>query len=180
VLKYLLNPARLLAGLRQINPAAVVFAVKTWAVTSGVWYAVSITAHVVVLSAMLLLLGSVNSPAKEDEAPAFESTVDTEIPQPELDHFEVGETPLEPTELNTETLSLVDAPTIKTDQQVPAADALAAGGGGFTGGGIGGLDGLAIQSLGSGPLVRGTGLGASGSGRGPGSGGSGSGFGARR
>lgn len=179
MLKYLPNPAQLLAGLRQIDPAAIALAAKTWAVTSGVWYAASITAHVVVLSTVLLLLDSVTSPAKEGEAPAFESAVDTEIPQPELDHFEVGETPLEPTELNTETLSLVDAPTIETDQQVPAADALAAGGGGSTGGGIGGLDGLAIKALGPGPLVRGTGLGASGSGRGPGSGGSGSGFGAR-
>ncbi|MEX0679462.1 MAG: prenyltransferase/squalene oxidase repeat-containing protein [Pirellulales bacterium] len=178
---YLPNPARLLANMRQIEPAAVALSVKAWAVTSGVWYAASVTAHAVALSAVLLLLGKVTAPAKEGEAPAFESAVDTEIPQPELDHFEVGETPLEPAELNTETLSLVDAPTIDTDEQVPAAsDALAAGGGGSSAsGGIGGLDGLAAEALGPGPLVRGTGLGASGSGRGPGGGGSGNGFGAR-
>jgi hypothetical protein len=181
VWKYLPNPAALLAGLRDLSPAAVVLAVKTWAVTSGVWYATSVTAHVVVLSGVLLLLGKVATPVKEGDAPAFESAVDTEIPQPELDHFEVGETPLEPAELNTETLSLVDAPTIETDTPMPEASEAPGGGGGGSSatGGIGGLDGFAVKALGPGPLVRGSGLGASGTGRGPGSGGSGNGFGAR-
>jgi hypothetical protein len=172
----------LLASLRDISPAAMALSAKAWVVTSGIWYATSVTAHVVVLSGVLLLLGKVTAPAKEGEAPAFDSAINTEIPQPELDHFEVGETPLDPTELNTETLSLVDAPSIETDVAMPdASDALAGGGGGggSATGGIGGLDGFAVKALGPGPLVRGTGVGAGGSGRGPGSGGSGNGFGAR-
>jgi hypothetical protein len=182
VWKYLPNPAALLAGLREVSPTAIALAAKSWAVTNGIWYATSVTAHVIVLSGVLLLLGKVAAPPKEGESPAFESAVDTEIPQPELDHFEVGQTPLEPTELNTETLSLVDAPSIETDVAMPdASDALAGGGGGggSASGGIGGLDGFAVKALGPGPLVRGTGVGASGTGRGPGSGGSGNGFGAR-
>lgn len=180
--KYLPNPTVWLAGLREIRPLAVVLAIKSWAMTAGLWYVTSVTAHVVVLSGVLLLLGKISSPARVGEAPAFESAIDTEIPQPELDHFEVGDTPLEPTELNTETLSLVDAPSIETDVAMPeASDALAGGGGGggSSAGGIGGMDGFAVKAIGPGPLVRGRGVGAGGTGRGPGSGGSGSGFGAR-
>jgi hypothetical protein len=180
VWKYLPNSAALVASIRDISPAAIALSVKAWALTSGVWYLTSVTAHVVVLSSVLLLLGKFTAPPKEGDAPAFESAVNTEIPQPELDHFDVGQTPLEPTELNTETLSLVDAPSIEADSALPdASDAIAGGGGSSVTGGIGGLEGLAIKAIGPGPLVRGTGVGAGGSGRGPGSGGSGSGFGAR-
>ncbi len=156
---------------------------KTWVAANGLLWAGSTAAHVVILGAVLLMLGTVTAPPKEGEAPLFDSDLDTEIPAPELDHFEVGETPIEPTELTTETLSLVDAPTIDTSTELgDASDALAGGGGGSVGadnGGIGGLDQFAVEALGPGPAVRGSGLGASGSGTGIGSGGEGSGFGAR-
>lgn len=177
MLKYLPTPAQLLQF-----PALAAGAVRDWVVTNGVWWASSVAGHVVVLSAVLLLLGSVTSPPKEGDAPAFESRVDTEISVPQLDHFDVAQAPLEPTELNTETLSLVDAPQMESDPAVAeSSDAVASGGGSASApsGGIGGLDQFAVKALGPGPLVRGTGLAASGTGRGPGSGGAGSGFGAR-
>jgi hypothetical protein len=176
-LRYLPNAAELIA-----SPVRIVQAAKAWALVNGVWWATSVAGHVVVLSAVLLLLGKVTSPPKEGEAPAFEADVNTEIPAPQLDHFDVGETPLDPTELNSETLSLVDAPQIDSDQSMSdAPDAIAAGGGAGSApsGGIGGLDQFAVKALGPGPLVKGTGLAASGSGRRAGSGGAGSGFGAR-
>ncbi len=164
------------------HPLHIALAVKAWAITNGVWWASSVTAHVVVLGSVLLLLGKVTSPPKEGEAPIFDANVNTEIAEQPIDHFDVGETPLEPTELNTETLSLVDAPSI--DAETPmndSADAVASGGGSASGatGGIGGLDQFAVKAIGPGPLVRGTGLAASGTGRGVGSGGAGNGFGAR-
>ncbi len=182
--KYLPNVAGLLATARLIRPAEIFLAAKAWVLTSGVWYLTSVTAHVVLIAAGVLLVGEVTSRSTEGEAPLFDSAINTEIPPPELDHFEVGDTPLDPTVLNTETLSLVDAPAIETEQPLgdvsATADALAAGGGGggAASGGLGGMDGFSVSALGPGPLVRGSGLGASG-GRGVGSGGAGSGFGAR-
>ncbi len=119
--KFLPNPTQLLADLRAIRPGEVALSVKNWAVTSGVWYLTSVTGHVVVLSAVLLLLGKATQKAEQSEAPAFDSAINTEITPPELDHFEVGDTPLDPAELNTDTLSLVDAPGIEAEQALPDA-----------------------------------------------------------
>ena len=154
---------------------------KEWLLANGLWWASSTIGHVVVLGAVLLMLGRMTAPPKEGEAPSFESDIDTEFSVPELDHFEVGETPLEPSELTTETLSLVDAPTIDTSAEIgDPSEALAGGGSaGAATGGIGGLDQFAIRAMGPGPAVRGGGLAAGGGGRGIGSGGQGSGFGAR-
>jgi hypothetical protein len=156
-------------------------AVVAWALTNGIWWATSVTAHIVVISGALLLLGKVTAPPREGEAPLFEANVETEIPEAQIDHFDPGQTPIEPTELNTETLSLVDAPQIDADQPMSdSPDAVASGGSNSAAtGGIGGLDQFAVKALGPGPLVRGSGLAGSGTGRGPGSAGAGSGFGAR-
>lgn len=156
--------------------------VRQWAVTNGVWWFTSVVGHVAVLSIVLLALGKIASPPVEGEAPSFESGLDTELRVPQIDRFEVGDTPLEPSELNTETLSLVDAPQIESDTSATdAADAVASGGGSASApsGGIGGLDQFAVKALGPGPLVKGSGMAASGSGKGKGSGGGGTGFGAR-
>jgi hypothetical protein len=162
------------------SPLGAALAIKAWAATNGLWWAGSVAAHVVVLSALLLALGKIASPPKEGDAPIFEARVDTELAVPELDHFEVGDTPIEPTELNTDTLSLVDAPSGVTET-VGDPDAASTGGGSAasTTGGIGGLDQFAVKGLGPGPLVKGSGLAATGNSRVPGSGGTGSGFGAR-
>jgi hypothetical protein len=162
------------------GPLELFHAAKAWVVANGMWWGGSALGHFVVLSALLVVLGKVSAPRLEGEAPAFESRVDTEIPPPELDHFDVGETPIEATELTTETLSLVDAPAIEASSEIgDASDSVGGGAAGPATGGIGGLDGFAVQGLGPGPLVRGTGLGAAGTGRGNGSGGEGQGFGAR-
>ncbi|MGD9720426.1 MAG: hypothetical protein AB7O59_06660 [Pirellulales bacterium] len=168
--------------IRQIpGPMESLRATKSWLATNGVWWAASTVGHVVVLSGVLLLIGTVAAPRPEGEAPSFESDVDTGINEPALDHFDVGETPLEPTELTTDTLNLVDAPVMQASNEPgDAADPTAGGGSaGAPSGGIGGLDQFDIKALGPGPAVRGGGLAASGSGRGIGSGGEGSGFGAR-
>ncbi len=141
------------------SPLELFHAAKAWIVANGMWWGGSALGHFVVLSALLVVLGKVTAPRLEGEAPAFESRVDTEIPPPELDHFDVGETPIEATELTTETLSLVDAPAIEASSEIgDASDSIGGGAAGPATGGIGGLDGFAVQGLGPGPLVRGTGL----------------------
>ena len=77
------------------SPIALAQSAKVWIVANGLWWAGSLAAHVVVLAAVLLALGKITSPPKEGEAPIFEARVDTEMAVPELDHFEVGETPVE-------------------------------------------------------------------------------------
>jgi hypothetical protein len=162
------------------SPVALAHAGKAWAASNGVWWAGSLAAHLIVLGSALLLLGKITSPPKEGDAPIFEANVDTELAVPELDHFEVGETPIDPSELNTDTLSLVDAPRVEPETPGdPNAVATGGGSAASASGGIGGLDQFAVKALGPGPLVKGSGLSAGGSGRGPGSGGTGSGFGAR-
>ena len=171
--KFLPDVARLvLLGQRAFQ------ATSAWIMANGLWWASSVAGHVVVLSAVLLILGKVTAPVEEGEAPAFESKVDTELRTPDLDHFEVGETPLEPSESTPKRLRSSMRPQIEGGA-TDGTEAVAAGGGSAASatGGMGGLDQFAVKALGAGPLVRGSGLAAAGKGTGPGSGGGGSGFG---
>jgi hypothetical protein len=122
--------------------------------------------------------------------------MEQEMPEPNLEKFEVGETPEAPTELSTETLTLNEAPPTLENVEM-ASDG---GGGGlgaeFAGAGVGegggmamaatgpmlgGLGGFDVRAIGPGRAVRGLGGVGSGVGTGnrPGTGGSGVGFGGR-
>lgn len=167
------------------SPADIVQNVIGWMRTEGLWWATSITAHAVALSAILLLVGTAVPPHVENSAPKFES-VKTEIPDPEpVEHFEIGDTPIEPAELTTDTLSLAEAPQLAHDEQINTTDAdpfEEAGGGASIDSNLslGGLGGFDIQAIGPGAKSRGPGgLQGSGTGLNPGSGGAGSGFGGR-
>ena len=176
----------LLGTLRPPSPVEMIQDFQFWIKTQGLWWATSVTAHAVVLSTVLLLMGTVAAPLIEDLAPKFES-VKTEIPPPEqIENFEVGETPLEPTDLNTDTLSLVDSPTMAQDEQIntTADDPFEEAGGGMKADdavSLGGLGGFDVKAVGPGAKVTGKGGVGSGVGTGThaGSGGSGSGFGGR-
>ena len=78
-----------------------------WVRTELIWYAGSFTFHLLLLSS-LLLLGNVAGKAIQGEGPGFESakTEPAEKDPPPLEKFEIGETPEEPTELTTETLTM--------------------------------------------------------------------------
>lgn len=170
------------------SPAEIVQDATDWVKTQGLWWATSVTAHAVVLSAVLLLMGTVAAPILEDlGAPKFEA-VQTEIPEPEpIEHFEVGETPLEPTELTTDSLSLTEAPPqMAVEEQINTteADPFEEAGGGMVadaGMSLGGLGGFDVKATGPGARVTGKGGVGTGVGTGtnPGSGGSGHGFGGR-
>ena len=49
-----------------------------------------------------------------------EAKVETVVPEPEIEHFDVGDTPLDPTDLNTDTLSLQDSPSAHKQRCTPA------------------------------------------------------------
>jgi hypothetical protein len=169
------------------TPSEILADISDWIKTQGLWWATSVTAHAVVLSTILLLMGTVAAPLIDDEgAPKFES-VKTEIPDPKpVENFEVGDTPIEPTELTTDTLSLTDAPQIAQDEQINTteADPFEEAGGGMVADAavsFGGLGGFDVKAVGPGAKVTGKGgVGSAiGTGNDVGSGGAGSGFGGR-
>ena len=118
------------------------------------------------------------------EVAFFDTEVDQAVEETPIEHFEVGDTPIEPTVLNTESLTEPPAATIEQDAQFNDNSAVfeAAGGGTVaTGPSFGGLGGFDVSAIGTGPAVRGpggvgTGVGTSDKG---GSGGKGEGFGGR-
>lgn len=170
------------------TPAQIAQDAVDWVKTQGLWWATSVTAHAVVLSAILLLAGTVAAPILQDlGAPKFEA-VQTEIPPPEpIEHFEIGETPIEPTELTTDSLSLTEAPPqMAVEEQINTteSDPFEEAGGGMAadaGMSLGGLGGFDVKATGPGARVTGKGGVGTGIGTGtnPGSGGSGHGFGGR-
>jgi Squalene-hopene cyclase C-terminal domain len=166
------------------RPSDLVGRTKTWLRENGGWWVGSFVGHLIVLTLVLLVIGPVTSRVKSD-APAFNVDMDTALPEPDLTHFEVGETPLEPSVLTTETLSLVEAPLIDQSEQTnDDSPIFEAAGGGMAANSkvpaLGGLGGFDIKAMGVGPAVRGPGGVGSSSGTGTsGLGGLGEGFGGR-
>lgn len=145
-------------------------------------FMVSLVVNVSVLVSVMLV-GSFVVEKVVNEAPSFQADVETELPEPNLTRFEVSEAPLEPSVLDTESLTLTEAP------QIEQSEVKYDQGGGFVeeGGGIandttapalGGFGGFDVTGVGPGPALKGlggVGVGV-GTGRNPGSGGSGHGF----
>jgi hypothetical protein len=153
---------------------------------TGQWYLGSAAIHALAL--ILLGLISMATPGMVtdtgDVAPAFNATETQSAPPPEFTRFEVGDAPLEPTELNTETLSMYEAKPIAAQSALHYDDSPEfeeAGGGSATdlkGPQLGGLGGFSVKDL-PGPAGKGgVGVGA-GLGDKPGVGGEGEGFGSR-
>jgi len=165
------------------SPGQVLDDIRFWIKTNGVWWATSATAHMVVLSAILLLMGTVAQKIAH-EAPAFEAVKpDTEIAEsPPIESFEVGDTPEEPTELNDDTLAMTEAPAVEEQINGPEDHAFEAAGGGTPTGlvSLGAAStGFDIKAVGPGPTSQGKGSAGKGFGTHEGSGGAGFGFGGR-
>jgi hypothetical protein len=156
---------------------------KAWLRENGAWWLGSFAGHLIILSLVLLVLGPITAAPKSD-APLFNVDMDSALPEPDLTHFEVGEVPIEPSVLSTETLSMVEAPEIEQTEQINDDSPIfeAAGGGMAVSSKVptlGGLGGFDIRAIGAGPAVRGPGGVGAGLGTGPGAGGLGEGFGGR-
>ena len=85
-----------------------------WVRTDLVWYAGSFTAHLLAMSLLLLLGNYAAKVIVVGDAPSFEeSKVEKpEADPPPLEKFEIGETPEEPTRLDTESLTF-EKPEVK-------------------------------------------------------------------
>ena len=168
---------------------------KAWFLDDAIWWFSSMMFHMTALL-VLAFIGTTIDPTVVGDAPSFDSAeMEQEMPEPNLEKFEVGETPEAPTELSTETLTLNDAPPVLENMEM-AGDGGSGLGAEFAGTGVGegggvamvstgpmlgGLGGFDVRAIGPGPAVRGLGGVGSGVGTGtrPGTGGSGVGFGGR-
>lgn len=160
---------------------------RFWVATRGLWYGISAGLHAIGLFIVLMFLSLVVTPPKQEgHAPLFDAKIDTTLPEAEIDHFDVGETPLEPSQLDTDTLSLVDAPQLAQEEQIntTSKDAFVEAGGGSQSGAmdsIGGIGGFNVMATGPGAAVRGGGGvgGGKGTSGNPGAGGGGTGYAGR-
>ena len=164
--------------------AAVWAAIQEWAVVSLPWYLASMVTHLVTLLVLALALGTIHHFSKGPEA-TFEVTPDAAIAEGDLRQFEVGETPLDPSELNTDTLLEFEAKPIAQEAQYnDDSDVFEEAGGGrdqdLVGPELGGA-GMSLITQDAGPALDGDGgLGVGlGTGVNPGSGGAGMGFAGR-
>lgn len=161
--------------------------VKLWFFDDGPWWLCSFVFHLVLVCLLALVGGKVVQTIASN-APSFEeATVDAKADVPEkIERFEVGETPVDPTELNTDILTMEKPAQIAQDAEFnDDSERFEHKGGGMPSDGkqpnIGGLGGLDLKGLGAGSAIKGKGGVGVGIGTGTnfGSGGAGSGFGGR-
>ncbi len=174
---------------RRLKPFAAVAAARFtgWYRENGHWYLISMAAHAVGLFCLALIsltIPPVIVSLWHEPAPSFDAPDVNNSPPTEITRFEVGDAPLDPTELNAETLMQTKAMPLGRqearyyDNSPVFEDA---------GGGIvsiknepklGGLGGLNIKGLPGPGGLGGVGIGV-GLGKNPGFGGAGEGFGSR-
>lgn len=169
----------MLADLKQ-TPQRLI----AWAKTDAKYWGIAFGSMVTFLIALDMLIGNQITKKVIAEVAYFETEVEQAIEDMPITHFEVGETPIEPTVLNTETLT---EPPASIEQEAQFNDNSAifeeAGGGlaSATTPSFGGLGGFDVTAIGGGPAVRGpggVGVGVGTSDK-AGSGGAGEGFGGR-
>lgn len=160
---------------------------KAWGLQEGPWWLCSFVFHLVLVCSVALIGGKVVEKIV-DEAPSFqEAAIDKNAQVPtDIERFDVGETPEEPTELSSDTLALDKPATVAVEEKYYDDSAtFTEGGGGVASNSnepnFGGLGGFDIKSLAAGPAVKGKGGVGVGIGTGAhaGIGGDGWGFGGR-
>ena len=155
---------------------------KEWAKVQAKWWGMAILFHVLALGAVGLLAGTIAVVTNIGEVPLFESVMDTAIPESDLTQFEIKDTPLEVTELTTESLMMTEAPVVSKDAQFnDNSSEFSESGGGIATASENDFGGLGGFSVAEGPGAAGDGgIGyGKGTGKNAGRGGAGEGFGGR-
>lgn len=157
-------------------------AVVHWFYTDAATWGTSTVAHLFALLAAALILDRVTSTRPVDSA-MFEAVADDLAGNSPIERFEVGDPPLDPSELNTETLTEWEAKPIAQEAQYnDDSPIFEESGGGTPAGTLAGAGlGFDVKATGLGPMLAGgggvdQGL---GTGRNAGRGGAGTGFGLR-
>jgi len=159
--------------------------IREWFLDEGAWWLSSCVFHMLLIC-ILALIGSKVVVQRLGDAPSFDEAQMDRAQVAKLDKFEVGDAPLEPTELSPETLTLEPPGQIEqTEKHYDDSPKFEEAGGGMainsTQPLLGGLGGFDVKGLGAGPAVHGAGgVGVGvGSGQNIGSGGEGMGLGGR-
>ncbi len=105
------NPAQPSAAEAPATGAPGAF--QAWVIQDGAWYASSFVFHMLLMCVLMLISAGAPPSTEGQDAPSFEEAqLDEQLKQEDakIDKFEVGETPIDPSELNTDTLTLAAAP----------------------------------------------------------------------
>ena len=110
--------------LRAVIPTPAEFKenVANWVKQNAKFWGVSLGMHVVILVVLGVAIGASHVGKLLEEVIYIDSEVDTADNQAAIEHFEVGETPIEPSKLDTESLTEPPA-TIAQDEQYNDASA---------------------------------------------------------
>ncbi len=110
-------------GLQEAAPRRLLGTIADWLRNDSAWWASSFVFHMLLMCA-LMLIGTTVQPSVIDEAPSLEGTAldDPSLTPPPIERFEVGQAPLEPTELSTDTLAMHQAVEIDDSQTLDGAE----------------------------------------------------------
>ena len=152
-----------------------------WLITGAPPWMLSAAGHMVLF--LIVALIPIHVASKDSRSIEFEAVERDDSPRDQITRFEVGDPPLEPTELNTETLMQFEPePIAQTAQYNDDSPIFEESGGGVAAGTEAGAGlGFDIKASGLGPVLHGGGgvdMGL-GTGQNAGRGGAGSGFGLR-
>jgi len=116
--------------------AGILFDIKEWVVTQGLWWGASTVGHAVVLAGGLLLFGAAAKETIKSVAPAFEAAggIDTAVgAPPDIDSFDL---PITNDPISNDGTAVVDNPNAQVggDFATPGASGAAGGGSGPGGG----------------------------------------------
>ncbi len=136
-----------------------------WFLESGVWWMCSFFFHLLLVVAVAIVGSVLPKEAEQaaEKAPAFEEAQldpTADVPK-EIERFDVGETPEDPTELNTNTLTLEKPAQLAQEAEFNDENAaFEHQGGGMKSGkeaNAAGLGGFDLKGIGAGPAVQGRG-----------------------
>ena len=157
---------------------------QSWLFHDAPSWVISTLVHMIILLIVALFMGGKAVVEAVGDAPIFETAKTEQLQETKIERFDLGEAPVDPTELTTESLTAEPAAQEARDAVYydDSSSFEERGGGTVTGSdkGVGGM-GFNIHASGMGPVLHGGGGGEAGKGTGTGfgRGGSGTGFGGR-
>jgi hypothetical protein len=133
--------------------------VRIWSKENGKFWVVSVGMHVLIFIVLGVAIGAPHVKKVLQEVVFFDTEIEQAVEEKPIEHFEIGETPIEPTVLNTDTLTEPVAATIEQDAQFNDNSDVFTEASGTTAAGanFGGLGGFDVSAIGGGPAVRGPG-----------------------
>lgn len=124
--------------------------VRNWFQANAKFWGISVFMHLLIFVILGVAIGAPHAKKLLQEVVFFDTEVDQAVEETPITHFDVGETPIEPTVLNTESLTEPPAATIEQDAQFNDNSAVfeeAGGGTAASGPSFGGLGGFDVSAF---------------------------------